>query len=353
MKKKIIMILVAIFVFIPFINVKALELTQEMFDSVMNAGENTKIGNITHTYDGSFVLDPDDYILGEDITVHNITFNGGESTLNLNNKTLSSIIITEGAKLTIEGDGVAQDLGVFSGDFDGNIPSEVIIKGGTFANIDVTYSKLIIENVTIEGEYHGIAIGSGSDVEINGGVFNVGPEGKAFEVGTHYSENAKVVVRGGTFSGGEYGLYATLESYNQLSLLGGTYQGSIAAINVKSLEATNDEILKTSINDLLSEGYTYSPQMTFTTEYNAGQWMAKSNQKELSVVPISNDNKTDTETASAEQSIDQTNPSVNTNSNTTSNPQTIDNIVFYISMFGLSIIGLAGVGIYLKKKKSN
>ncbi len=35
---------------------------------------------------------------------------------------------------------------------------------------------------------------------------------------------------------------------------------------------------------------------------------------------------------------------------TTNNPQTGDNILFYISMLGLSIIGLAGAGIYTKKK---
>ena len=38
---------------------------------------------------------------------------------------------------------------------------------------------------------------------------------------------------------------------------------------------------------------------------------------------------------------------------TSSNPQTGDNIMFYISMLGLSIIGLAGAGIYLKKKRFN
>ena len=41
------------------------------------------------------------------------------------------------------------------------------------------------------------------------------------------------------------------------------------------------------------------------------------------------------------------------NANTTSNPQTGDNVMFYISMLGLSIIGLAGVGIYTKKKRFN
>lgn len=35
------------------------------------------------------------------------------------------------------------------------------------------------------------------------------------------------------------------------------------------------------------------------------------------------------------------------------NPKTGDNIMFYISMLGLSIIGLAGVGLYIKKRRFN
>ena len=45
--------------------------------------------------------------------------------------------------------------------------------------------------------------------------------------------------------------------------------------------------------------------------------------------------------------------SSSTTTSTTSNPQTGDNIVFYISMLGLSLIGLTGNGIYLKKKRTN
>ena len=37
--------------------------------------------------------------------------------------------------------------------------------------------------------------------------------------------------------------------------------------------------------------------------------------------------------------------------NKSSNPETGDNVIFYVSMLGLSIIGLAGVGLYIKKKK--
>ena len=40
-----------------------------------------------------------------------------------------------------------------------------------------------------------------------------------------------------------------------------------------------------------------------------------------------------------------------TTTNTTSNPKTGDNIMFYISMLGLSIIGLAGAGLYIRKRR--
>ena len=42
-----------------------------------------------------------------------------------------------------------------------------------------------------------------------------------------------------------------------------------------------------------------------------------------------------------------------TNANTSSNPATGDNIMLYISMLGLSIIGLAGTGFYVRKKRYN
>ena len=42
-----------------------------------------------------------------------------------------------------------------------------------------------------------------------------------------------------------------------------------------------------------------------------------------------------------------------TQTNTTSNPKTGDNVMFYISMLGLSIIGLIGTGFYVRKKRFN
>lgn len=152
------------------------------------------------------------------------------------------------------------------------------------------------------------------------------------------------MVRGGTFSGGEFGLSVILEAFDQVSLIGGTYKGSIAAINVKSREATSGDILKTSINDLLGDGFTYSPKMTFTTDSNSGQWMTKTNQNELTVVPGSNDSESDVD-INNEKQVDSV--------STTNNPKTGDNIIIYILMLVISILGFIGIGINLKKSKIN
>ena len=48
--------------------------------------------------------------------------------------------------------------------------------------------------------------------------------------------------------------------------------------------------------------------------------------------------------------VEETTP---TQTNTTSNPKTGDNVMFYISMLGLSIIGLIGTGFYVIKKRFN
>ena len=46
-------------------------------------------------------------------------------------------------------------------------------------------------------------------------------------------------------------------------------------------------------------------------------------------------------------------PNSGMNKSNESNPPTSDNIIFYVVMLGISIIGFIGVGLYLKKKKIN
>lgn len=57
-----------------------------------------------------------------------------------------------------------------------------------------------------------------------------------------------------------------------------------------------------------------------------------------------------TDTVEETTTTEETTP---TQTNTISNPKTGDNIMFYISMLGLSIIGLIGTGFYVRKKRFN
>ncbi len=67
-----------------------------------------------------------------------------------------------------------------------------------------------------------------------------------------------------------------------------------------------------------------------------------------------NDN-TNTNTNDNNNSNDSTTNNTNTTgvTNDSNNPQTGDNVMFYISLLGLSIIGLAGAGLYIRKRRFN
>ena len=66
-----------------------------------------------------------------------------------------------------------------------------------------------------------------------------------------------------------------------------------------------------------------------------------------------NNNNTNENNTTNDNSNNSDTTTSGTTTNNSSNPQTGDNVMFYISMLGLSIIGLAGVGIYTKKKRFN
>ena len=85
--------------------------------------------------------------------------------------------------------------------------------------------------------------------------------------------------------------------------------------------------------------------------------------KDLIVYYVDNDNKV-TEykvTISADYAVFNTNhfsiytlaENHKTDTQNISNPQTGDNILFYIGVLGLSVIGLAGAGLYIKKRRFN
>lgn len=180
MKKKMFIVVLGLFLFVPLLNVKAdtIELTQAMFDAFSEQPKDTKIGSITKTEYG-FVLDPNDYVFGEDLTVNNnigftrINIQNGDYSFNLNNHTLNTYIDAYEVNLVIDGEGTIEGGAFFSED------SIVTIKNGTFNDsITVEESKVIIENGTFNsGDDRYVVFPKGnSDIEINGGTFKVSEE---------------------------------------------------------------------------------------------------------------------------------------------------------------------------------
>lgn len=137
--------------------------------------------------------------------------------------------------------------------------------------------------------------------------------------------------------------YTILEGTNQTYTLGSNKDIVIKASGDKdkitAIEIDNGNVIDPS-NYELAQGSTILTlkssfledtsvgEHTITFKYNDGEVSTK-----LTIANAANNNPTP--------------------SKTTNNPQTGDNIMFYISMLGLSIIGLAGAGIYLKKKRFN
>ena len=141
--------------------------------------------------------------------------------------------------------------------------------------------------------------------------------------------------------------YKILDGANQTYTLGSNTDVIIRASGdldkLQAIEIDNGNVISSS-NYKLDSGSTILTLLasflenssvgehTITFRYNDGEVSTK-----LTIANATNNNPTPT--------------SNNTdNTNTTNNPQTADNILFYISMLGLSIIGLVGAGIYTKKK---
>lgn len=142
-------------------------------------------------------------------------------------------------------------------------------------------------------------------------------------------------------------VYTILEGDNQIYTLGSNTNIVIKASGnldkLQAIEIDNGNAISSS-NYELASGSTILTilssflenssigEHTITFRYNDGEVSTK-----LTIANATNNNPTFI--------------SNNTdNTNVTNNPQTADNVVFYISMLGLSIIALGSVGIYTKRK---
>ena len=134
-------------------------------------------------------------------------------------------------------------------------------------------------------------------------------------------------------------------------------------ISSSNYELANGSTILTLLASFLEDSSIGEHTITF--KYNDGEVSTKltiveasnSNNDNSDEEPANNSDENENTTTEPETTNNGTNGNSgnnsNSNTNTTSNPQTGDNIMFYISLLGLSIIGFVGAEIYLKKKKFN
>ena len=335
MKRYMFIVLMGFFLFVPILSVNAaepIELTQEIFDAAKNneAGKPDYVsyeapyGYTINAGNGSY-----DFILGNDINLDaNIKFINGYYNLNLNGKLLNcNDFYTDSVDMVISGNLTVGGHAAF--DY-----SNVTIMNGTFnSSISGWGTKLIIEDATVysDDDEFAIDVNSNSEFEFRGGTYTVSEAGYSKDnsaaVRVRHSD-AKIVVKGGHFSGGKYGIYTDTSEAKGIKLLGGTFEGTEAAINILGFglsNYTNDKTLET----LLAEGYMYSPSMTIVNEAstNGYNYYSYTKEKTLEVVKIP-------EEPTQEETTNEDTPK-------TKNPKTSDNVTSYIVICGLSLLSFA------------
>lgn len=340
MKKKLFIVVLGLFLFIPILNVKAdtIELTQAMFEAADDAGYDIETADgIIKKLNYYEIKKPGDYILGENLDVRGIEFIDGDYTLNLNSNNLTGTIESgSGSTLIIDGEGTVGK-GVYAG-----TATSLTIKGGTYAGPFVVYedSKVVVENGSFGNGNNSYVIDTheGCDLEIKGGTFTFNPDSYSDEnitsVLTIY-QNVKITISGGVFKGAEYGIKIRPGYDGDVILKGGTFEGTNAAIYVDGYISGTTDNLDKIIGGLLGDGYMYSPEATvivediiidpLTPDYT--QEISRTEEKSLQVVekPVEPTNEEETATEEKQE---------------TKNPKTNDSIINYVLITILCITSL-------------
>ena len=327
-------VLFGILLFIPILSVNALEpieLTQTIFDAAKNneAGAPDYISyEDSHGYTINVGDESYDFILSSDIDLGaDLKFINGNYNLNLNGKLLDcSSFDTNGVDMVISGNGTVNGSINFQ-------DSHVTIKNGTFnKHIAAWWTELIIEDATVYSGEYGYALESNGTVtfEIRGGTYIVSEEGyNAVGVDNSCAIRAEhgdsiIIVKGGSFSGGKSGIYIVAGEVENISLQGGTFEGTEAAIKILGYglsNYTNDK----SLEAILGEGYMYSPSMTIINEaYNGYNYYSYTSEKTLEIVKIP-------EEPAQEETTSEETPK-------TRNPKTSDNVINYALLFSISLL---------------
>lgn len=327
--KGLIITLVAVIALVPFISAKAadaVEINEASFDTAY-ANRPTITNGISSSSDGTiFTLHEGSYKLTGDIEKANLVFDGNV-VIDLNGHTLTfdTYGLDEDDNVTFNGNGTVN--GVMTADSN----AKLIINGGNF-NGDITVrgeTDLVITDGTFTNDMGGaIHVETFGNVTISGGKFTGGAGASAMYI----MEEANVTISGGEFtSQGDNGVEVET---GVLNISGGVFKGAVAGLMLgeptlnlsggKFISTNNGGIttyIRTATNDTfnswLLDGYEYSPAVSVSTnDYYAFS------QKEIEVKKI------------ATEEVEE--PKTN-------NPNTSDNIMIYISLLGLSLIGLTGL----------
>jgi len=313
----------------------ATELYQADFDEAIEAEEYpTSKGIYYDSYYGDFEFDPGEYTIMENIDLGENSFyvGEGEFVFDLNGKTITSAEYEAtfgfyNGQLTITGNGTIENT---AGDstFEAYIPYEdntveITIESGEFIGgiefygttdaviVDATVEGPVVinsgSNVTIQdGTYtaensDAIYVWDGSSVTINGGTFTSPYNALTAENGENYDYEtgewvvgknpAKVVICGGTFTGGESGI--VLFNVDQIVLKGGTFEmtgeGDYPKGAISATAEGEDVFLS-----FLGDGFVYSEGLQLTPFDEEEYQGALYTQSLLSVVYFEENSEDDT-----------------------------------------------------------
>ena len=299
MKKRMFMVLIALFAFIPLIGVKAedaIELNMDAFIAAYTAGEGVKTGHITYHIEGGnpiFELESGDYVLTENIMSADVYFSGGESTLNIAEHKVESIETRNGATLNITKTGLSgwtipkvtaktgTVINIEGGHFkyinanggkitldkatisaDGTYPYALLVENSgeveiketmIDGSIGVINGKLLVESAEVAAGTHedtslyGIVVEDLGEVEILDGRFG-GPDA-AILARSQNGDNVKsIVIRGGQFESAKVGLDIAYNEVDSLKIYKGTFMGADET-SIKLRGGTTD-----NFNDMLADG---------------------------------------------------------------------------------------------------
>ena len=268
-----------------------------------------------------------------------VTVNGGNISGDLTAIENSTVTINEGANIAGQ---------VMVAGYAGNTSTDrvtLIVNGGTMRGINTSYTRysghvdVTINGGKIETGRSAIYLYRDCNLTIKGGQIKSTDGSGIFVVFDEPGSTIKIT--DGLIQGTENGLFVGTDTTNIL-LTGGKFVASGAT--AKGGIVFTDANGSVDFNSLLGSGYMYKPTLNVTFDPDDE---VSYTQKEIQVVRRPNENNTSNN--ENESSSNETTEKKAGKKEKAKNPKTGDSILMYISMFGLSIIGLSGVALYYKK----